>query len=145
MSGAVWVVEDDRSHSQGIETLLRSHGVDAHGFSDPRRALEEALKEPPRVVITELVMPGLSGVELARELRVRLTSDCPRLILVTGSPVRRADLTLFDQFVRKPFRFAMLLPMVEAYLTPRHPMGRMRSGVLSREGVLLRRVGNGEG
>jgi len=142
MSRAVWVVEDDRSLLQGIVTLLRSHGIDAQGFSDPRRALEDATREPPRVVITDFAMPGLNGVELARELRARLGARCPRLVLVTGSELRRVELTLFDQLVRKPFRFASLLPMIEGYLSVR-PVRRASSEVRLRQVAQVRKVGGG--
>jgi two-component system response regulator ChvI len=145
MSGEVWVVEDDRSLLQGIVTLLRSHGVEARGFSDPRSALDAALQSPPRVMITDFAMPALTGVELARELRTRLGASCPRLVLVTGSELRRVELTLFDQLVRKPFRFAALLPLIEGYLAPR-PGARRASPEtrLRRVGSLRRAGGEGE-
>lgn len=143
MNGAVWVVEDDGSLLQGIVTLLESHGIEARGFSDPRSALEEGLREPPAVVITDFAMPALSGVDLARALRTRLGARCPRLVLVTGSELRRADLTLFDQLVRKPFRFASLLTMIEGYLTPRSDARRPSSQVRVRRAGGLRRVGGG--
>ena len=145
MSGEVWVVEDDRSLLQGIVTLLKANGVDARGFSDPGSALEAALSTPPRVLITDFAMPALSGVELARELRTRLGASCPRLVLVTGSELRRVELTLFDQLVRKPFRFAELLPLVEGYLAPRPGARRPSSEVrLRRAGSIGRAGGEGE-
>lgn len=143
MSAEAWVVEDDRSLLQGIVTLLRSHGIEARGFSDPRAALEEALASPPRVVITDFAMPALSGVELARELRTRLGASCPRLVLVTGSELRRVELTLFDQLVRKPFRFAALLPLIEGYLAPRPGARRVSSQVRLRRIGSMRRAGGG--
>lgn len=141
MSREVWVVEDDRSLLQGIVTLLRGHDIEARGFSDPRRARDDALKDPPRVIITDFAMPELTGVELARELRTRLGARCPRLVLVTGSELRRVELTLFDQFVRKPFRFAMLLPMIEGYLAVRRSVRRTSSEVRLRDAAQLRRAG----
>lgn len=141
MSGEVWVVEDDRSLLQGIVTLLKTHGVDARGFSDPGSALAAALSTPPRVLITDFAMPALSGVELARELRTRLGASCPRLVLVTGSELRRVELTLFDQLVRKPFRFAELLPLVEGYLAPRPGVRRPSSEVRLRRAGSVGRAG----
>lgn len=116
--GDVWVVEDDRSLLAGMLGVLEEHHVSVRGFSDPRRALAEALAAPPRLVITDLAMPELSGVELARALRTGLASSCPRLLLLTSTEIRRVDLTLFDHVVRKPFQFAELLVKVHAYLTP---------------------------
>lgn len=146
MNGEVWVVEDDRTLLDGIVTLLRSHGITARGFSDPRRALNEALRDPPRIVVTDLIMPELSGVELARELRTQLGARCPRLVLVTGSELRRVELTLFDQLVRKPFRFASLLPILAGYLAPRLPARRTISETRLRRIVApARRAGGNNG
>jgi CheY-like chemotaxis protein len=64
-------------------------------------------------------MPKLTGVELARALRERLTADCPRIVLITGSELRRVELTLFDHVARKPFRFAAVLEKVQSFLAPR--------------------------
>ncbi len=145
MNAEVWVVEDDRALLQGIVTLLKTNSVEARGFSDPRSALEAALATPPRVLITDFAMPALSGVELARELRTRLGASCPRLVLVTGSELRRVELTLFDQLVRKPFRFAALLPLIEGYLAPRPGARRASSEVrLRRLGSMRRAGGDGE-
>ncbi|RZO55331.1 MAG: response regulator [Sandaracinaceae bacterium] len=121
----VWVVEDDRALLQGLLTLIRDRGHRARGFSDPRRALKEALARPPKVLITDYQMPGLDGVELAKTLREKLGPKVPRIFLVSGSRMRRVELTQFDQVLRKPFRFVDLLAMVERALEgPR----RRRSG-----------------
>ena len=121
----VWVVEDDRTLLQGLLTLFRDRDFRARGFGDPRRALKEALERPPRVLITDYRMPGLDGVELAKTLREQLGPRCPRIYLVSGSRMRRVELTHFDQVLRKPFRFVDLLALVERSVAgPR----RRRSG-----------------
>lgn len=119
MTREVWVVDDERSILDALLTVLAAHGLSVRGFSDPKRALDHALREPPRVLLVDYMMPGMNGVELARELRERLASDCPRLFLVTGTDLRRVELTLFDHVVHKPFRIADLVPKVQSYLAPR--------------------------
>ncbi len=115
----VWVVEDERVMLSGLCALMRAHGIEAYGFGDPRDALQRALQKPPRILVTDLLMPEMSGVELARALRDRLGGECPRLFLVTGAEPRRVELTLFDHVVRKPFRFAALLPHLVTHLGSR--------------------------
>lgn len=111
--GEVWVVEDDRSLLTGIITLLEEGGHRVRGFADSGRALREALESPPQVLVTDYAMPGLDGVELARTLRDRLGPAAPRIFLVTGTRMKRVDLTQFDQVLHKPFRFADLLATIE--------------------------------
>lgn len=119
MSREVWVVDDDRGRLDATLSLLRERGIATRGFSEPQRVVERCTADPPAVILTELSMRGSTGVELARALRERLTSACPRILLVTASPVRRAELTLFDHVVHKPFQFDALLPRIQAYLAPR--------------------------
>lgn len=133
----VWVVEDDRALLSGMVSLLREQGLTVLGYGDPKRALADALARPPRLVITDLAMPELNGIELARGLRTALAASCPRILLLTATEVRRVDLTLFDHVVRKPFQFAELLAKVRAYITP---TDIRRSGAFAR----FRRVGKND-
>ncbi len=119
MTDTVWVVEDDRALLDGLVRLLREHGLSARGFTDPERALSAALESPPHVLVTDLAMPHLTGVELAQSLRERLAGACPRIVLITGSELRRVELTLFDHVARKPFRFEAVLEKVKSFLRPR--------------------------
>jgi DNA-binding response OmpR family regulator len=117
MNEEIWIVDDERSILEALVTVLREHGLTVRGFCDPRRALEQALRDPPPVLLTDYAMPHLNGVDLARTLRERLASACPRILLVTARDLRRVELTLFDHVVRKPFRLADLVPKVQSYLT----------------------------
>ncbi len=119
MSEDVWVVDDERSILDAMVIVLREHGLGVRGFSDPTRAIDAALRDPPRVILTDYSMPQLDGVTLARTLRERLASECPRLVLVSAHDVRRVERTLFDAVVQKPFRLAELVVRVNAFLTPR--------------------------
>jgi len=115
---AVWVLESEGSLLFGVVSLLRGHCPTVRGFSDPRGVLSAASTDPPAVLVTDLRMAGMSGVELSRRLRQRLGASCPRILLVTGSRPRRAELTLFDQVFRKPFRFDDLLAEVLRHTRP---------------------------
>lgn len=144
MSDAVWVVEDDRTLLDGLVRLLRENDLSARGFTDPERVLARAAEDPPRIVVTDLLMPRMSGVELARALRERLAHECPRIVLITGSEVRRVELTLFDHVVRKPFRFDAVLEKVQAFLTPRS-VRRAASHTRLRQVSPAARGGGGRG
>lgn len=141
MSGEVWVVDDERSILDALLVVFGSHGLTVRGFSDPQRALERALREPPCVLVTDYAMPRMNGVELARALRERLASACPRLLLVTGTDLRRVELTLFDHVVHKPFRIAELVSKVRSYVAPRAAR-RVESHTRLRTTEGIRRAGD---
>lgn len=109
------VVDDDPLMVRLLARVLTTRGWQVRAFTDPRLALESALAEVPRLVMTDFAMPGLGGDELARTLRDRLGERVPHLVLVTASgQVAREVETLFDAILDKPFR----LERVSAILRP---------------------------
>lgn len=135
------MVENDRALLRGLVLLLSAEGYRTRGFSAPERALEEGLTNPPRVIITDYAMPRVDGVELAKTLRSHLGPSTPRLFLVTGSRLRRVELTHFDHVLQKPFAFADMVKLVERALArPRHESHQR----LRRVGVMTRRTGGEE-
>jgi len=64
----VLIVEDELAARSGLEQLVRSWGFVAESASDGREALEKVTTFRPAIVITDLVMPGMDGLELLRAL-----------------------------------------------------------------------------
>lgn len=81
-------------------------------------SFNDLVASPPAVVLTDYAMPRCTGPELAAALRTALGPDCPRLALITGTPVSRATLRLFDAYFSKPFRLASLVAAIEPWLAP---------------------------
>jgi FixJ family two-component response regulator len=69
----VFVVDDDRLIASTTVTILQLSGYEAHCFVDPLDVLEAARTVEPDLVIADVVMPGLSGIDLA----VLLKEQCP--------------------------------------------------------------------
>jgi PAS domain S-box-containing protein len=92
------LVDDDPRISSGGERQLRALGYEVLAYDDPLRALEELsqMEGPPAALISDLVMPRMSGVELARRLGERFPG-LPTLF-VSGYP---ADL-LPENYARPP-------------------------------------------
>jgi len=85
----VFVVDDDHTSLKLLESSLARVGYPVRSFSDPTEALEAMRTRPPEVLVTDVVMPGLSGVDLAREAR-RLDPDIG-VVLVTGAGEEEGD------------------------------------------------------
>jgi DNA-binding NtrC family response regulator len=78
----VFVVDDEVIIASTLATILQRGGFDAASFTDPLQALAAARLEAPDLLITDVVMPVLSGINLAIE--IRKTSPNCRVLLFSG-------------------------------------------------------------
>lgn len=115
--GHVVVIDDYQEHLDVLLAYLERAGVPATGFTQPRAGLEHVLAHPPAVVVVNLYMPDMDGIEISRSLHACLP-DVP-VIGITGSRDKRADayLRLLSQFgatecLRKPIDGASFLRAV---------------------------------
>lgn len=78
----VLVVDDDPTFAEAVVDMVRDDDIVALAVSDPREALKVAAAQPLAAAVLDLVMPGLDGLELARELRKRRPGL--QVVLLTG-------------------------------------------------------------
>jgi DNA-binding NtrC family response regulator len=67
----VYIVDDENVIAFSLAAILKSYGFDATAFTDPRDALECAASQQPDLLISDVMMPGMSGVELGIHFRSR--------------------------------------------------------------------------
>jgi DNA-binding response OmpR family regulator len=117
-SGArVMVVEDDATVRTVVADHLRSAGCDVTQHADGLSALEAATRSMPDLLILDRMIPGISGDELCRQLRV--FSDAPIIMLTAlGSVDDRIDGLEHgaDDYLTKPFSLRELQLRVNAQL-----------------------------
>src|SRR5574338_931168 len=105
-SRRVLVVDDSRHVAELTAKLLRSMGHEVHVCYDGTSAMGEAVRFQPEFVLIDLVMPGMDGLELARELRAMFPQRTPKMIAVTAfkQPAFRDAATWagFDAYLDKP-------------------------------------------
>jgi DNA-binding response OmpR family regulator len=132
----VLVAEDDPDISEPLVRALRREGYDVTLVTTGPAALTHALAGQTDVLVLDLGLPGMDGLEVCRSLRTR-GSTLPVLVLTARSD--EADLVVgldagADDYVGKPFRVAELLARVRAQL-------RRASGpepdVLTAGGIVL--------
>jgi len=78
----VLVVDDEESPRTGLSSLLSTWGYEITAAEDGQRGLERAAVFRPSVVITDLVMPGMNGIDLLRELKHELPGAA--VVILTG-------------------------------------------------------------
>lgn len=110
------LIEDDEAILQSLGMLLERQGFSVRGYSSAERFLEELGADMPACVVSDIRMPGLSGLELQQELSRRDTTV--PIILITGHgdiamAVKAVKDGAFD-FIEKPFDDARLVDSIRA-------------------------------
>jgi DNA-binding NtrC family response regulator len=82
MKQRILIVDDEESTRSGLTTLLAAWGYETETADDGQRGLERAPVFRPSVVVADLVMPGLSGLDLLRALREELPGTA--VVILTG-------------------------------------------------------------
>jgi two-component system, OmpR family, response regulator MprA len=123
-SGRVLVVEDDESIADVVRRALRQEGHDVRSAADGVEALDLSEEFIPDLVVLDLGLPRLDGVEVCRRLRAE--SDVPILILTaraeTEDRVEGLD-SGADDYLVKPFELSELLARTRALMRRRPPRG----------------------
>lgn len=113
---SVVLVEDDDRLAKLTARYLESHGVTVTIVGDGREAVGHVIKARPDVVLLDLMLPGMSGLDVCRELRSR--TDVP--ILMVTARGEEADRVVgleggADDYIAKPFSSRELLARVRAH------------------------------
>jgi DNA-binding response OmpR family regulator len=119
----ILVVEDDLAIAHVLQDGLVFEGYSVECVNDGRDVLREAQRFLPHLVLLDLTLPGIDGVDLCRALTER--NDPPSIIMLTAR-TQNADKVLglrlgADDYVTKPFAFNELLARVQAVLRRAHP------------------------
>jgi DNA-binding response OmpR family regulator len=123
-SPRVLVVEDDEAIAQVLQRSLRLEGYDVKIAGDGIAALEEAHAFLPDLVVLDLGLPKLDGIEVARQLRS--DDDVPILMLTARDALEARVEGLdvgADDYLVKPFERQELLARMRALLRRRPPRG----------------------
>jgi two-component system, OmpR family, response regulator RegX3 len=120
----ILVVEDEESLAETVRYNLEREGYGVSVASDGRRALERFRSDEPSLVILDLMLPEISGLDLCRTIRAE--SNVP-IIMVTAKDSEADKVTGLelgaDDYVTKPFSMRELISRVRANLRrTRHPV-----------------------
>ena len=117
MPGRILVIDDEPQITRVLRAALSAQGFDVRTANDPEEGLQVFTDWPPDLVVSDLMMPGLSGVDVCRAIRAK--SAVPILILSVRDHERAKVEALdagADDYVTKPFGIQELLARVRAHL-----------------------------
>ena len=113
----ILVVDDEVQITRVLRAALQSNGYEVSIAQNGAEALTLYLEEPPDLVITDLSMPEMNGVELTREIRQRATTP---IIVVSVRNQESAKIQALDEgaddYITKPFGIQELLARVRVQL-----------------------------
>lgn len=116
MSRNVLVIEDDRDIARLLELHLKDEGYSVTVVSDGKAGLRQALANPFDIVILDLILPGIDGLEVCRGIRNR--KDYTPVLMLTAKSTdvdRIVGLEMgADDYLTKPFNVRELLARVKA-------------------------------
>lgn len=142
MKEQILLVEDDTSLSEVLAYNLQQAGFDVSVARDGQDALNQSRHRAFDLMILDLMLPILDGLEVCRRIRSDGSRQCPRIMMLTAK-AEEADQVVglamgADDYVTKPFSVKVLLERVKALLR-RRPMESDERKVVANNGVTIDR------
>jgi two-component system response regulator HydG len=126
------IVDDEAEHLQSLRRLFEREKTQVHSAPAGELALDIVRREPVNVILTDLMMPGLSGQELLKAARA-IRPEIDVVVMTAYATIENAVEAMREgayDFIQKPFKSALVLRVVERALERQ---------ALRAENVMLRR------
>jgi two-component system phosphate regulon response regulator PhoB len=139
----VLIIEDERDLTDTLVYNLRREGYDTLVVHEGQEGLRKAQTLLPDLILLDIMLPGLSGTDICRELRAgERTRDIP--IIILSAKAEETDQVVgfslgADDYVTKPFSVKVLLQRIKA-LHRRRELGGEPTDVIEHLGVRIDRV-----
>lgn len=123
----IWCVDDDKAILDIEVYTLESMGFPARGFSDGQSVLEALRQEKPELIVLDIMLPGMDGVELLRRLRADAATRRLPVIMATAKGTEMDKIQSLDagadDYLVKPFGVMEMVSRVKAVLRRCAPAG----------------------
>ncbi len=117
--GTVFVVEDDPHIAEMLADILEEEGYRVQTGVNGM-ALKMALADPPGLILLDVMMPGMDGIEFCRLLRANPATVHTPVVFITAAPINllasRLRTIAYNGLIRKPFSIDEILDTVRQHL-----------------------------
>jgi len=138
----ILIVEDDRSLAEVISYNLEEQGFDVHVSRDGMDGLQYAQLNPPDLIILDLMLPVIDGLEVCRRLRADVNTQSLPILMLTAKSEETDQVVGFnvgaDDYVTKPFSIKILLERVKVLLR-RYNRKEEMGDVVASQGIVIDR------
>lgn len=140
--GQILIVEDDRSLAEVLDYNLRQEGYQTFVANDGQDGLRQAKLRSPDLIVLDLMLPMVDGLEICRRLRADPATRNILVLMLTAKSEETDEVVGFsvgtDDYVAKPFSVKVLLERIRALLRRRDGNG-VAGNVVVSQGVLIDR------
>lgn len=140
--GQILIVEDDRSLAEVLEYNLRRDGYDTLMANDGQDGLRKARAHGPDLIVLDLMLPLVDGLEICRRLRGDPVTRNILVLMLTAKAEETDEVVGFsvgtDDYVAKPFSVKVLLERIRALLRRREGHAN-DNGIVVSQGILIDR------
>jgi len=135
------VVEDEADILEVIDYNLSKEGFDVNSSSDGLKGLALVQKEIPDLILLDLMLPGMDGIEICRTLKTDSATRSISIIMVTAKG-EESDIVLglgigADDYVLKPFRPRELIARVKSVLRRGGLKEKVNQDIISIDGLVI--------
>lgn len=139
----ILIIEDERSLSEILSYNLANEGFEVLTASDGTDGLRRAQNSLPDLIVLDLMLPGIDGLQICRQLRSDPKTQSIRILMLTAKSEEVDEIVGFnmgaDDYVAKPFKIKPLISRIKALL--RRPSAEQSSTeVLSIVGIEVDRT-----
>ncbi len=139
---SVLIIEDDASLGEVLEYNLRQEGYDAQLARDGQQGLREARQKSRDLIVLDLMLPMIDGLEVCRQLRSDPATQDVSILMLTARSEESDELIGFsvgaDDYVTKPFSVKVLLQRINALLR-RKEQGNLDREIMVSQGIMIDR------
>lgn len=119
----ILVVDDEPAIVEVLAYNLNREGFEVTTAADGREALQKCQSSPPDLILLDLMMPHMDGLQVCRKLKSEARTQSIRILMLTAKGDETDEIVGFslgaDDFVAKPFRVKPLIERVKALLRRR--------------------------
>jgi len=131
MAEKILVADDEQEIRNLLDHFLKCQGYEVILASDGNEALKLASEKNPQVIILDIKMPGLDGLEVCKRLKEKEQTKLIPVIVITGFEDNKMEALNIgaDDFVNKPFDMAEISSRVKSALRIRHLTNELERAV----------------